>query len=161
MINRCLRNCHLFLLFMVVATAKSEDLKAAVVQNIKTLVSKSDYSIIQKLFSLQSLPVLGLAVSILLDLADTEKCRSLKVSAIKCLTELSQVDGKCEYISIWVTLYMCTWMRKQDNICPLYYNPFIQRQVCGDYWHVSEDHMNRAILTKACSFSSSCESNSH
>nr|XP_022346187.1 TELO2-interacting protein 1 homolog [Crassostrea virginica] len=76
------------------ATAKSEDLKAAVVQNIKTLVSKSDYSIIQKLFSLQSLPVLGLAVSILLDLADTEKCRSLKVSAIKCLTELSQVDGK-------------------------------------------------------------------
>lgn len=85
---------------MVVATAKSEDLKAAVVQNMKTLVSKSDYSIIQKLFSLQSLPVLGLAVSILLDLADTEKCRSLKVSAIKCLTELSQVDGKCEYISI-------------------------------------------------------------
>ncbi|XP_062590440.1 TELO2-interacting protein 1 homolog [Saccostrea cucullata] len=76
------------------ATAKSEDLKAAVVQNIKTLVSKSDYSIIQKLFSIQSLPVLGLAVSILLDLADTEKCRSLKVSAIKCLTELSQVDGK-------------------------------------------------------------------
>ena len=58
---------------MVVATAKSEDLKAAVVQNIKTLVSKSDYSIIQKLFSLQSLPVLGLAVSILLDLVDTEK----------------------------------------------------------------------------------------
>ena len=95
---------------MVVATAKSEDLKAAVVQNIKTLVSKSDYSIIQKLFSLQSLPVLGLAVSILLDLADTEKCRSLKVSAIKCLTELSQVDGKCEYIFIWVTVYMCTLM---------------------------------------------------
>lgn len=79
------------------ATAKSEDLKAAVVQNIKTLVSKSDYSIIQKLFSLQSLPVLGVAVSILLDLADTERCRSLKVLAIKCLTELSQVDGKCEY----------------------------------------------------------------
>ncbi|XP_056022184.1 TELO2-interacting protein 1 homolog [Ostrea edulis] len=76
------------------ATAKSEDLKAAVVQNIKTLVSKSDYSVIQRLFSIQSLPVLGLAVSILLDLADTEKCRSLKVSAIKCLTELSQVDGK-------------------------------------------------------------------
>ena len=94
------KKCHLFFLFMVVATAKSEDLKAAVVQNMKTLVSKSDYSIIQKLFSLQSLPVLGLAVSILLDLADTEKCRSLKVSAIKCLTELSQVDGKCEYISI-------------------------------------------------------------
>lgn len=76
------------------ATAKSEDLKTAVVQNIKTLVSKSDYSIIQKLFSLQSLPVLGVAVSILLDIADTEKCRSLKVLAIKCLTELSQVDGK-------------------------------------------------------------------
>jgi hypothetical protein len=83
---------------LIPATAKSEDLKAAVVQNIKTLVSKSDYSVIQRLFSIQSLPVLGLAVSILLDLADTEKCRSLKVSAIKCLTELSQVDGKCEYV---------------------------------------------------------------
>lgn len=51
---------------------------------------------IQSLYASWSLPFLGHAVSILLNLAEKEKSRALKIKAMECLIEISQVDGKCK-----------------------------------------------------------------
>lgn len=72
----------------------SEELKTVIVQTLMVLVRKSEYSMIQSLYAPRSLPFLGHAVSILLNLAEKEKSRALKNKAMECLIEISQVDGK-------------------------------------------------------------------
>ncbi|XP_052082424.1 TELO2-interacting protein 1 homolog [Mytilus californianus] len=72
----------------------SEELKTVIVQTLMVLVRKSEYSMIQSLYAPWSLPFLGHAVSILLNLAEKEKSRALKIKAMECLIEISQVDGK-------------------------------------------------------------------
>ncbi|KAK3104535.1 hypothetical protein FSP39_004461 [Pinctada imbricata] len=75
----------------------SEELKFAIVKTLNLMVNRCDYAILQKLFSLQSLPMLGHAISIMLNLAENERARHLKIAAMNGIVGLSQVDG--EYCS--------------------------------------------------------------
>ncbi|XP_069120826.1 TELO2-interacting protein 1 homolog [Argopecten irradians] len=70
----------------------SEELKLAVVQMLLSLLKSSDFNIIENLFAVGSLPVLGHAVSMLLNLADQERLRPLKMAALRFLIELCQED---------------------------------------------------------------------
>ncbi|KAJ8320216.1 hypothetical protein KUTeg_001803 [Tegillarca granosa] len=68
-----------------------EELKLAIVKNLTALVKNSDFSIIRNLYSVPSLPVLGHSMSVILNLAENEWSRSLKIAAMNCLLELGQV----------------------------------------------------------------------
>ncbi|XP_060078386.1 TELO2-interacting protein 1 homolog [Ylistrum balloti] len=72
----------------------SEELKLAIVQMLLSLLKSSDFNIIENLFAVGSLPVLGHAVSMLLNVADQERSRPLKIAALGFLIELCQEDRK-------------------------------------------------------------------
>ncbi|XP_033763360.1 TELO2-interacting protein 1 homolog [Pecten maximus] len=72
----------------------SEELKLAIVQMLLSLLKSSDFNIIENLFAVGCLPVLGHAVSMLLNIADQERSRPLKIAAVGFLIELCQDDRK-------------------------------------------------------------------
>ena len=53
-------------------------------------------SVLQHLYSVIFLPLLGHAVSLLLNIAEGEKARNVKILAMECLLDLSQADSKCK-----------------------------------------------------------------
>ncbi|NXW62138.1 TTI1 protein, partial [Eurystomus gularis] len=66
----------------------SEELKLAVVQALHTLMHAAYGDVILSLYQPSTLPLLGFAVSLLLGLAEQEKAKQIKVSALKCLQVL-------------------------------------------------------------------------
>ncbi|NXS49920.1 TTI1 protein, partial [Balaeniceps rex] len=66
----------------------SEELKLAVIQALHTLMHSAYGDIILSLYQPSTLPLLGFAVSLLLHLAEQEKAKQIKISALKCLQVL-------------------------------------------------------------------------
>uniref|UniRef100_F6SZM6 TELO2-interacting protein 1 homolog n=1 Tax=Monodelphis domestica TaxID=13616 RepID=F6SZM6_MONDO len=66
----------------------SEELKLAVVQGLHTLMHSAYGDIILSLYQPCTLPHLGFAISLLLTLAEQEKSKQIKTSALKCLQVL-------------------------------------------------------------------------
>ncbi|XP_010071675.1 PREDICTED: TELO2-interacting protein 1 homolog, partial [Pterocles gutturalis] len=67
---------------------QSEELKLAVVQALHTLLHAAHGDVILALYQPSTLPLLGFAVSLLLGLAEQEKAKQIKISALKCLQVL-------------------------------------------------------------------------
>ncbi|XP_075624857.1 TELO2-interacting protein 1 homolog isoform X2 [Balearica regulorum gibbericeps] len=68
--------------------ARSEELKLAVIQALHTLMHSAYGDVILSLYQPSTLPLLGFAVSLLLGLAEQEKAKQIKISALKCLQVL-------------------------------------------------------------------------
>ncbi|NXS93009.1 TTI1 protein, partial [Jacana jacana] len=68
--------------------SQSEELKLAVIQALHTLMHSAYGDVILSLYQPSTLPVLGFAVSLLLGLAENEKAKQIKISALKCLQVL-------------------------------------------------------------------------
>ncbi|XP_004746514.1 TELO2-interacting protein 1 homolog isoform X2 [Mustela putorius furo] len=68
--------------------AVSEELKLAVIQGLSTLMHSAYGDTILAFYEPSILPRLGFAVSLLLDLAEQEKSKQIKVAALKCLQVL-------------------------------------------------------------------------
>ncbi|XP_061217335.1 TELO2-interacting protein 1 homolog [Neopsephotus bourkii] len=68
--------------------APSEDLKLAVTEALRTLLHSASGDVSLSLYQPATLPLLASAVSLLLGLAEREKAKQLKVSALKCLQVL-------------------------------------------------------------------------
>ncbi|NXE28731.1 TTI1 protein, partial [Ardeotis kori] len=66
----------------------SEELKLAVIQALHTLMHSANGDVILSLYQPAALPLLGFAVSLLLGLAEHEKAKQIKISALKCLQVL-------------------------------------------------------------------------
>lgn len=66
----------------------SEELKLAVIQALHTLMHSVYGDVIWSLYQPSALPLLGFAVSLLLGLAEQEKAKQIKISALKCLQVL-------------------------------------------------------------------------
>ncbi|NXF37095.1 TTI1 protein, partial [Nyctibius bracteatus] len=66
----------------------SEELKLAVIQALHTLMHSAYGDVILSLYQPSALPLLGFAVSLLLGLAEQEKAKHIKISALKCLQVL-------------------------------------------------------------------------
>uniref|UniRef100_A0A8B9MPH3 TELO2 interacting protein 1 n=1 Tax=Accipiter nisus TaxID=211598 RepID=A0A8B9MPH3_9AVES len=66
----------------------SEELKLAVIQALHTLMHSAYGDVIWSLYQPTALPLLGFAVSLLLGLAEQEKAKQIKISALKCLQVL-------------------------------------------------------------------------
>ncbi|KAM6120911.1 TELO2-interacting protein 1 homolog [Phoenicopterus ruber ruber] len=66
----------------------SEELKLAVIQALHTLMHSAYGDVILSLYQPATLPLLGFAVSLLLGLAEQEKAKEIKISALKCLQVL-------------------------------------------------------------------------
>ncbi|KFV72736.1 TELO2-interacting protein 1, partial [Struthio camelus australis] len=66
----------------------SEELKLAVIQALHTLLHSAYGDVILSLYQPSTLPLLGFAVSLLLGLAEQEKAKQIKISALKCLQVL-------------------------------------------------------------------------
>ncbi|XP_013156690.2 TELO2-interacting protein 1 homolog isoform X2 [Falco peregrinus] len=66
----------------------SEELKLAVIQALHTLMHSAYGDVIWSLYQPSTLPLLGFAVSLLLGLAEQEKAKQIKISALKCLQVL-------------------------------------------------------------------------
>ncbi|NXS64005.1 TTI1 protein, partial [Brachypteracias leptosomus] len=66
----------------------SEELKLAVIQALHTLMHAAYGDVILSLYQPSTLPLLGFAVSLLLGLAEQEKAKQIKISALKCLQVL-------------------------------------------------------------------------
>ncbi|XP_010567668.1 PREDICTED: TELO2-interacting protein 1 homolog isoform X2 [Haliaeetus leucocephalus] len=66
----------------------SEELKLAVIQALHTLMHSAYGDVIWSLYQPSALPLLGFAVSLLLGLAEQEKAKQIKISALKCLQVL-------------------------------------------------------------------------
>ncbi|XP_062361141.1 TELO2-interacting protein 1 homolog isoform X2 [Cinclus cinclus] len=66
----------------------SEELKLAVIQALHTLMHSAYGDVILSLYQPSSLPLLGFAVSLLLTLAEQEKAKQIKISALECLQVL-------------------------------------------------------------------------
>ncbi|NXX52725.1 TTI1 protein, partial [Scopus umbretta] len=66
----------------------SEELKLAVIQALHTLMHSAYGDVILSLYQPSTLPLLGFAVSLLLGLAEQEKAKQIKISALKCLQVL-------------------------------------------------------------------------
>ncbi|NWW46846.1 TTI1 protein, partial [Pedionomus torquatus] len=69
-------------------TSQSEELKLAVIQALHTLMHSAYGDVIFSLYQPSTLPLLGFAVSMLLGLAEKEKAKQIKISALKCLQVL-------------------------------------------------------------------------
>lgn len=67
----------------------SEELKMAVLRCLDALLHAAYGDIVLKLFESSALPGLGAAVSLLLALAQKEKCRDVQAAALRCLQALS------------------------------------------------------------------------
>ncbi|XP_057221909.1 TELO2-interacting protein 1 homolog [Malurus melanocephalus] len=70
------------------AAPLSEELKLAVIQALHTLMHSAYGDIILSLYQPSTLPLLGFAVSLLLTLAEQEKAKQIKISALECLQVL-------------------------------------------------------------------------
>ncbi|XP_014745576.1 PREDICTED: TELO2-interacting protein 1 homolog isoform X2 [Sturnus vulgaris] len=70
------------------AAPLSEELKLAVIQALHTLMHSAYGDVILSLYQPSSLPLLGFAVSLLLTLAEQEKAKQIKISALECLQVL-------------------------------------------------------------------------
>ncbi|NXX14830.1 TTI1 protein, partial [Podargus strigoides] len=70
------------------AASQSEELKLAVIQALHTLMHSAYGDVILCLYQPSTLPLLGFAVSLLLGLAEHEKAKQIKISALKCLQVL-------------------------------------------------------------------------
>ncbi|NXI91021.1 TTI1 protein, partial [Psophia crepitans] len=68
--------------------SRSEELKLAVIQALHTLMHSAYGDVILSLYQPSTLPLLGFAVSLLLGLAEQEKAKQIKISALKCLQVL-------------------------------------------------------------------------
>ncbi|KAF1507499.1 hypothetical protein FQV19_0000091, partial [Eudyptula minor] len=66
----------------------SEELKLAVIQALHTLMHSAYGDVILSLYQPSTLPLLGFAVSLLLGLAEHEKAKQIKISALQCLQVL-------------------------------------------------------------------------
>uniref|UniRef100_A0A8C3GFP7 TELO2-interacting protein 1 homolog n=1 Tax=Cairina moschata TaxID=8855 RepID=A0A8C3GFP7_CAIMO len=66
----------------------SEELKLAVVEALHALIHSADGDVILSLYRPPALHLLGFAVSLLLGLAERERARQVKISALKCLQAL-------------------------------------------------------------------------
>ncbi|NWX41954.1 TTI1 protein, partial [Steatornis caripensis] len=66
----------------------SEELKLAVIQALHALMHSAQGDVILSLYQPSTLPLLGFAVSLLLGLAEQEKAKQIKISALKCLQVL-------------------------------------------------------------------------
>ncbi|XP_030818923.1 TELO2-interacting protein 1 homolog [Camarhynchus parvulus] len=66
----------------------SEELKLAVIQALHTLMHSAYGDVILSLYQPSTLPLLGFAVSLLLTLAEQEKAKQIKISALECLQVL-------------------------------------------------------------------------
>ncbi|NXY49967.1 TTI1 protein, partial [Ceuthmochares aereus] len=66
----------------------SEELKLAVIQALHALMHSAYEDVILSLYQPSTLPLLGFAVSLLLGLADREKAKHIKISALQCLQVL-------------------------------------------------------------------------
>ncbi|NXN33770.1 TTI1 protein, partial [Nycticryphes semicollaris] len=69
-------------------TLQSEEIKLAIIQALHTLMHSAFGDVILSLYQPSTLPLLGFAVSLLLDLAEKEKAKQIKISALKCLQVL-------------------------------------------------------------------------
>ncbi|XP_071616365.1 TELO2-interacting protein 1 homolog [Heliangelus exortis] len=67
---------------------QSEELKLAVIQALHTLMHSADGDALWSLYQPSTLPLLGFAVSLLLGLAERERARQVKISALECLQVL-------------------------------------------------------------------------
>ncbi|XP_054029498.1 TELO2-interacting protein 1 homolog, partial [Dryobates pubescens] len=70
------------------AAPLSEELKLAVIQALHTLLHAARGDVVLSLYQPSTLPLLGFAVSLLLGLAEHEKAKQIKVSALRCLQVL-------------------------------------------------------------------------
>ncbi|KAM4891371.1 TELO2-interacting protein 1 homolog isoform 1-T1 [Sylvia borin] len=70
------------------AAPLSEELKLAVIQALHTLMHSAYGDVILSLYQPSTLPLLGFAVSLLLTLAEQEKAKQIKTSALECLQVL-------------------------------------------------------------------------
>ncbi|NXP18204.1 TTI1 protein, partial [Scytalopus superciliaris] len=70
------------------AAPLSEELKLAVIQALRTLMHSAYGDVILSLYQPSTLPLLGFAVSLLLGLAEQERAKQIKVSALECLQVL-------------------------------------------------------------------------
>lgn len=68
--------------------AVSEELKLAVIRGLSTLMHSAYGDVILTFYEPSILPRLGFAVSLLLDLAEKEKSKQIKIAALKCLQVL-------------------------------------------------------------------------
>ncbi|XP_034497737.1 TELO2-interacting protein 1 homolog isoform X2 [Ailuropoda melanoleuca] len=68
--------------------AVSEELKLAVIRGLSTLMHSAYGDIILAFYEPPILPRLGFAVSLLLDLAEQEKSKQIKIAALQCLQVL-------------------------------------------------------------------------
>ncbi|NXA03582.1 TTI1 protein, partial [Sapayoa aenigma] len=66
----------------------SEELKLAVIQALHTLMHSAYGDVVLSLYQPSALPLLGFAVSLLLGLAEQEKAKQIKISALECLQVL-------------------------------------------------------------------------
>ncbi|NXW47231.1 TTI1 protein, partial [Nyctiprogne leucopyga] len=69
-------------------TPLSEELKLAVIQALHTLMHSAYWDVTLSLYQPSTLPLLGFAVSLLLGLAEQEKAKQIKISALQCLQVL-------------------------------------------------------------------------
>ncbi|NXK86589.1 TTI1 protein, partial [Formicarius rufipectus] len=70
------------------AAPLSEELKLAVIQALHTLMHSAYGDVVLSLYQPSTLPLLGFAVSLLLGLAEQERARQIKISALECLQVL-------------------------------------------------------------------------
>ncbi|NXG72069.1 TTI1 protein, partial [Baryphthengus martii] len=70
------------------AAPLSEELKLTVIQALHTLMHSAYGDVIWSLYQPSALPLLGFAVSLLLGLAEQEKAKQIKISALQCLQVL-------------------------------------------------------------------------
>ncbi|NWR65651.1 TTI1 protein, partial [Bucorvus abyssinicus] len=70
------------------AAPLSEELKLAIIQALHTLMHSAYGDVILSLYQPSTLPLLGFAVSLLLGLAEQERAKQIKISALKCLQVL-------------------------------------------------------------------------
>ncbi|XP_010148815.1 PREDICTED: TELO2-interacting protein 1 homolog, partial [Eurypyga helias] len=68
--------------------SRSEEVKLAVIQALHTLLHSAYGDVLLSLYQPTTLPLLGFAVSLLLGLAEREKAKQVKISALKCLQVL-------------------------------------------------------------------------
>ncbi|NXV77680.1 TTI1 protein, partial [Atlantisia rogersi] len=68
--------------------SQSEELQLDVIQALHTLMHSACGEVVLSLYQPSTLPLLGFAVSVLLGLAEREKAKQIKISALKCLQVL-------------------------------------------------------------------------
>ncbi|WAR14791.1 TTI1-like protein [Mya arenaria] len=90
----------------------SEELKLAIIQTLRTLVKNSECSVVQQLYTLLCLPLLGHSVSLLLNIAEIERARNLRILAME-LSQCMKADIGNMYASFLpgISKAIYVWMR--------------------------------------------------